>query len=163
MRELSGMSYSELAVALGISVPAVKSLLVRARVGLAQAAEARDTACSTIQDELVAAHDRRVRPNATARRHMSDCAACREFRSEMRGVSRQIAGLVPAIGPIGVLAKLLGIGGGAGPPGRGGGPRRVVARRRPAVQRPPAGRSPPGACSRPGPRVMSRRSSRRRS
>ena len=114
MRELSGMSYSELAVALGISVPAVKSLLVRARVGLAQAAEARETACTTIQDELVAAHDRRVRPNATARRHMSDCAACREFRSDMRGVSRQIAGLVPAIGPIGVLAKLLGIGGGAG-------------------------------------------------
>ena len=160
MRELSGMSYSELAVALGISVPAVKSLLVRARVGLAQAAEARETACSTIQDELVAAHDRRVRPNATARRHMSDCAACREFRSEMRGLSRQIAGLVPAIGPIGVLAKLLGIGIVAAPAAV---PRRVVARRRPAAQRPPAGRSPPGACSRPGPRVMSRRSSRRRS
>ena len=37
MRELGGMSYAELAAALGVSVPAVKSLLVRARVGLAQA------------------------------------------------------------------------------------------------------------------------------
>ena len=37
MRELGGMAYAEVAEALGVSVPAVKSLLVRARVGLAQA------------------------------------------------------------------------------------------------------------------------------
>src|SRR5947209_893547 len=36
MRELGGMTYADLAGALGVSVPAVKSLLVRARVGLAQ-------------------------------------------------------------------------------------------------------------------------------
>src|SRR4051794_11308123 len=34
MRELDGMSYADLANALGVTVPAVKSLLVRARVGL---------------------------------------------------------------------------------------------------------------------------------
>ncbi len=45
MRELGGMTYVEVAAALNVSVPAVKSLLVRARVGLAQALEARDTAC----------------------------------------------------------------------------------------------------------------------
>ena len=49
MRELSGMSYAEVAAALGVSVPAVKSLLVRARVGLAQASEARNTACAEIR------------------------------------------------------------------------------------------------------------------
>ena len=37
MRELAGMTYADVAGALGVSVPAVKSLLVRARVGLAQA------------------------------------------------------------------------------------------------------------------------------
>jgi RNA polymerase sigma factor (sigma-70 family) len=121
MRELSGMSYTELAIALGISVPAVKSLLVRARVGLAQAAEARETACSTIREELMAAHDRRVRPNATARRHLRDCAGCREFRSEIRGVSRQFAALAPTIGPLGMLANLLGIGGSAGGSAAAGG------------------------------------------
>ena len=114
MRELAGMSYAELAAALGVSVPAVKSLLVRARVSLAAAAEARDTACSEIRDELILAHDRRVRPNAMARRHLRDCAGCREFRSEMRGVSRQFAALVPGLGPVALLAKSLGIGGGAG-------------------------------------------------
>jgi RNA polymerase sigma factor (sigma-70 family) len=114
MRELSGMTYSELAAALGVSVPAVKSLLVRARVGLVQALEARDIACSEIRDELIVAHDRRVRPNATARRHMRDCPGCRQFRAQIRGVSRQLAALVPALGPVGLLANLLGLGGGAG-------------------------------------------------
>ncbi|HEY6781760.1 MAG TPA: sigma-70 family RNA polymerase sigma factor, partial [Candidatus Dormibacteraeota bacterium] len=57
MRELSGMTYSELAAALGVSVPAVKSLLVRARVGLAQAIAARDTDCGEIREELIVAHD----------------------------------------------------------------------------------------------------------
>ena len=114
MRELAGMSYTELAAALGVSVPAVKSLLVRARVSLAAAAEARETACSDIRTELVSAHDRRVRPNATARRHLRDCAGCREFRAGIRGVSRQFAALVPTLGPVGLLANSLGIGGGGG-------------------------------------------------
>jgi RNA polymerase sigma factor (sigma-70 family) len=112
MRELSGMAYTELSTALGVSVPAVKSLLVRARVGLVQALEARDTACSEIRDELILAHDRGVRPNATARRHMRDCGGCRQFRGEVRGVSRQFGALVPALGPIGLVANLLGLGGG---------------------------------------------------
>jgi RNA polymerase sigma factor (sigma-70 family) len=110
MRELSGMSYVELAEALETTVPAVKSLLVRARMALALSLEARDAACADIRDELVLAQDRRGRPNAMARRHMRDCAGCREFRHELRGVSRQLAALAPAIGPIGVAAKLLGFG-----------------------------------------------------
>jgi RNA polymerase sigma factor (sigma-70 family) len=114
MRELSGMTYLELAGALGVSVPAVKSLLVRARVSLAQSLVARETACSDIRGELIDAHDRRVRPNATARRHLRDCAPCREFRREIRGVSHQFAALGPALGPVGVLANLLGWGSGAG-------------------------------------------------
>jgi RNA polymerase sigma factor (sigma-70 family) len=114
MRELEGFSYADLAAALGVSVPAVKSLLVRARMALALAIEARETACPEIREELILAHDRRVRPSATARRHMRDCAGCRQFRSDLRGVSRQLAALTPALGPLGVVAKVLGIGGGAG-------------------------------------------------
>lgn len=121
MRELSGMTYCELADALGVSVPAVKSLLVRARVGLAQALEARETACSEIREELILAHDRGVRPNGTAKRHLHDCAGCREFRTEIRGVSRQFAALVPAFGPVGLLVNMLGLGGGAGSGAAAGG------------------------------------------
>ncbi len=110
MRELSGMSYAELAVALETTVPAVKSLLVRARMALALALEARETACTDIREELVLAQDRRVRPGAMARRHMRDCPGCRDFRRDLRGVSRELAALVPAVGPIGIAAKLLGFG-----------------------------------------------------
>ncbi len=106
MRELDGMSYEDLAASLGVTVSAVKSLLVRARVGLARATEARDTACVVIREELVCAHDQGVRPNAIARRHMKDCPACRSFRGELRGISRGLSALVPALGPIGALARL---------------------------------------------------------
>ncbi|MFZ0379765.1 MAG: sigma-70 family RNA polymerase sigma factor [Solirubrobacteraceae bacterium] len=114
MRELGGMSYTDMSDALGVTIPAVKSLLVRARLGLAQALEARDTACSEIREELILSHDRGLRPNATARRHMRDCAGCREFRHDLRGVSRRFAAIVPTLGPLGVLANVLGIGGGGG-------------------------------------------------
>jgi RNA polymerase sigma factor (sigma-70 family) len=114
LRELGGMSYAELAASLGISVGAVKSLLVRARIALAQAATARDTACSEIHEALVEAYERGLRPNANARRHMRDCAGCRGFRRELRGVNRRLAAIGPAVGPLGLLTKVLGLTGGAG-------------------------------------------------
>jgi RNA polymerase sigma factor (sigma-70 family) len=114
MRELGGMPYADVAQALAVSVPAVKSLLVRARVGLAQAGEARDTSCTRIREDLMVSHDRGVRTSGLARRHMRDCPDCRRFRSEVRGVSRQFAALLPALGPIGLVAKLLGVGGAGG-------------------------------------------------
>ena len=70
MREIDGMSYADLASALDVTVPAVKSLLVRARVGLVEAAEARDADCSDIRDDLTASYDRGVKASGRARRHM---------------------------------------------------------------------------------------------
>jgi RNA polymerase sigma factor (sigma-70 family) len=114
MRELGGMPYADVAQALAVSVPAVKSLLVRARVGLAQAGVARDTSCTRIREDLMVSHDRGVRTSGLARRHMRDCPDCRRFRSEVRGVSRHFAALLPALGPIGLVAKLLGVGSAGG-------------------------------------------------
>jgi RNA polymerase sigma factor (sigma-70 family) len=42
IREMDGLSYDEIAEALDVTVPAVKSLLVRARMNLAKAGEARE-------------------------------------------------------------------------------------------------------------------------
>jgi RNA polymerase sigma factor (sigma-70 family) len=114
MRELSGMPYADVAAALGTSVPAIKSLLVRARIGLAQALEARDAACAQIRRELAEAYDQGVRPSWMARRHLRDCPDCRACRVEMRATKRQVAALVPTLGPFAALAKLLGVGSGAG-------------------------------------------------
>ncbi len=115
MRELEGLSYSELAGALGVTVPAVKSLLVRARIGLAEAVEARDAACGEVRADLASAHGRGVRSSGLARRHMRDCAGCREYRHQLRLARRSFAALSPAApGPISALLQLIGIGGGSG-------------------------------------------------
>ncbi len=116
MRELGGMNHVEVADALGVTAAAVKSLLVRARLGLVQAEQARGTACPEIRDELIIAHDHRVRPSGVAKRHLRDCQGCREFRSELRGLSHQLAGLLP-LGPIAVLANALGFGAAGGSAG----------------------------------------------
>ncbi len=110
MRELEGLSYAELATALGVTVPAVKSLLVRARIGLVEAGEARDAACVEVRGAIDDAHERGVRASALARRHVRDCAGCRAHRDELRG-TRRVAGLVPLPGPLTGLLQLLGLGG----------------------------------------------------
>lgn len=120
MRELEGLSYAELAAAHGASVPAIKSLLVRARIGLVQAAEARDTTCHDIRADLALAHGRGVRANGRARRHLRDCPGCREYRSGLRSVQRSFAALAPAGAGSGLLAKLGAGGGGGGAAASGG-------------------------------------------
>lgn len=124
MRELEGFSYRELGSALGLSQPAVKSVLVRARVGLAAAAEARDACCEEIRDDLAASRDRRVRSSARARRHLRDCGACRSFDDALRATTRDLGALLPGPGILGALLQIAGVGGlggGVGSAAAGGG------------------------------------------
>ncbi len=125
MREIDGLSYVELAGALDVTVPAVKSLLVRARVSLVAAQESRDADCGEIRRDLMASYDRGVKASGRARRHIRDCDGCSEYRLALRGVRRSFAALTPAAaGPAALLAKLIGIGGaggGAAAAGGGGG------------------------------------------
>jgi RNA polymerase sigma factor (sigma-70 family) len=113
MRELQGLTYEELACALGVTLPAVKSLLLRARTGMIEAALAREASCEDIRADLVSAHDRGVRASGRSRRHMRDCADCRAYRDQLRTMRRQIAALAPGGGALGSLGTLLGGGGGA--------------------------------------------------
>jgi RNA polymerase sigma factor (sigma-70 family) len=113
MREIDGMSYADLAAALDVTVPAVKSLLVRARVGLVEAAEARDADCCEIREDLLASYDRGVKASGRARRHMRSCSGCAEYRTALRGMRRSFAALSPVSAGIGTIAaNLLGLGGG---------------------------------------------------
>ena len=112
MREIDGMSYADLAAALDVTVPAVKSLLVRARVGLVEAAEARDADCCEIREDLLASYDRGVKASGRARRHMRSCSGCSEYRTALRGMRRSFAALSPVSAGIGgIAANLLGLGG----------------------------------------------------
>jgi RNA polymerase sigma factor (sigma-70 family) len=132
MREIDGMTYADLAAALDVTVPAVKSLLVRARVGLVEAAEARDADCAEIQADLLRAYDKGVKASGRARKHMRTCESCTEYRSALRGMQRSFAALAPVgLGPLAFAAKLIGLGGGsagaAGAAASGGGAGAAVA------------------------------------
>jgi hypothetical protein len=122
MREIDGMSYADLAGALDVTVPAVKSLLVRARIGLVEAAEARDADCTEIRHDLTESYDRGVKASGRARRHMRTCDGCREYRTALRGIRRSFAALNPlGAGPLAMAgAKLLGFGGAGGGAAAGG-------------------------------------------
>jgi RNA polymerase sigma factor (sigma-70 family) len=122
MREIDGMAYADLAATLDITVPAVKSLLVRARIGLVDAADARDADCAEIRCDLLDAYDRGVKASSRARRHMRSCAGCTEYRAALRGMQRSFAALSPAsAGPLAMAAaKLLGLGGASGGAAAGG-------------------------------------------
>ncbi len=121
MREMNGMSYADLADALDTSVPAVKSLLVRARIGLVEAIEARDADCADIRRDLAASYDRGVRASGRARRHLRDCDGCTGYRTQLRGVRQGLAALAPAPVLPGIVAKLLGLGGATGSGAAAGG------------------------------------------
>src|SRR5476649_1730253 len=52
LREMDALTYEQIAQAMDTTVPSVKSLLVRARIGLAEAAEARKLTCEEVRLEL---------------------------------------------------------------------------------------------------------------
>ena len=119
LRELEGLSYAELGVVLQTSQPAVKSLLVRARMGLADAAEARGADCEQIRADLAASCDRGVRMSSRARLHLRDCEPCSAYHGILRTTQKQVAGLAPNAGPLATLLKLIGIGSGGAAAGGG--------------------------------------------
>src|SRR4051794_22764814 len=121
MREMEGLSYKELAEALVVSIPAVKSLLVRARIGLVEAIEARDASCGDIRLDIAAAADKGVRASGRARRHMRECSSCREYRGALRGDLKQLNSLGAGHGMLATGAKVLGIGGAGSGAAAGGG------------------------------------------
>jgi len=108
-RELDGVSHAQLAAELGMSEPAARSLVHRARVGLTKLEVGRGTPCAEVREELVAAHDARRRAPARALRHLTACGACRDFRTALRAERRAFALLIP--GPL-VLLGGIGLGGG---------------------------------------------------
>src|SRR5215210_873514 len=114
MREIDGMAYTDIADALDVTVPAVKSLLVRARLGLVEAAEARTTDCAVIREDLTSAYDRGVKASGRARRHMRECPGCRDYRTALRSVRSSFAALSPGVGGVAAILAKLGLGGGGG-------------------------------------------------
>jgi RNA polymerase sigma factor (sigma-70 family) len=124
LREIEGMSYEQIAVAMDQTVPGIKSLLVRARIGLAEARETRQLSCAQVRVELGAIAEGIGSLSQPVRRHLKGCEHCSEFRGHLRSTNRALAALSP-LGPLllfkQLLAAKLGFGGASGGAAAAGG------------------------------------------
>jgi RNA polymerase sigma factor (sigma-70 family) len=117
LREMDAMSYEEIAAAMETSVPSVKSLLVRARISLAEASQARQLTCGEVRLELAEAAEGLRKVSGPVRRHVRDCDECSDFRSQVRSNEKVMAALFP-VGALVAFKSLilskLGFGGASG-------------------------------------------------
>jgi RNA polymerase sigma factor (sigma-70 family) len=116
LREIDALSYDDIAAAMDTTVPSVKSLLVRARVSLAEAAEARLLTCDEVRLELGQVAEGLAKSSAPVRRHLKGCERCRVFKGELRKANRALAAVYP-LGPLVLVKKFftakLSLGAGA--------------------------------------------------
>src|SRR5947209_12639403 len=107
LREMDALSYDQIAEAMETTVPGVKSLLVRARISLAEAAEARQLSCDEVRIELgEVAEGLRKRPPAIVRRHIRACNRCASFQTQLKQTNKSLAAFLP-IGPMALVKQLL--------------------------------------------------------
>lgn len=106
LREIDALSYEQIAEAMETTVPSVKSLLVRARVSLAEASEARLLSCDEVRLELGQVAEGLGRTTAPVRRHLRTCERCAAFRKQLRQTNKALAALLP-VGPLLLLKKTL--------------------------------------------------------
>jgi hypothetical protein len=124
LREIDALSYDQIAEALDTTVPSVKSLLVRARMSLAEASEARQLTCDEVRMQLAEVAEGLRRTTPPLKRHVRDCEHCSNYRKELRKTSAAMAALFP-VAPLLALKKLVlakvGAAALAGGAGSGGG------------------------------------------
>ncbi|MHB2001395.1 MAG: RNA polymerase sigma factor [Solirubrobacteraceae bacterium] len=117
LREIDALSYEQIAEAMETTIPSVKSLLVRARISLAEAAEARKLNCAEVRERLGAAAEGIGKVDAPARRHLRSCERCRAFRKQLKANNVALAMTLPVSGLL-MLRRLatskLGAGASAG-------------------------------------------------
>jgi RNA polymerase sigma factor (sigma-70 family) len=106
LREIDAMSYEQIAHAMETTIPSVKSLLVRARISLAEAAEARKLSCEEVRLELGEAAEGLLKLGTSARRHVRGCERCLSFKKQLKENNHALAAIMP-VAPLLMLKKLL--------------------------------------------------------
>src|SRR3954469_21470688 len=106
LREIDALSYEQIAEAMETTVPSVKSLLVRARMSLAEASEARKLTCEEVRLELAEVAEGLKRTTAPVRRHVRQCDRCATFRKSLRDTNKALAAVFP-VAPLLLLKKVI--------------------------------------------------------
>ncbi|MFI4990136.1 MAG: sigma-70 family RNA polymerase sigma factor [Solirubrobacterales bacterium] len=109
MRELSGLSHEEIAIALETTPGAAKQAIFDAREALAEFAGGRAMGCEQARHAL-SAGDRRVLRGRRLRAHMASCDGCAAFAAAIPARRAELRMLAPPLAPLaatGVLAQLI--------------------------------------------------------
>jgi RNA polymerase sigma factor (sigma-70 family) len=108
LREMDALSYEQIAEAMDTTVPSVKSLLVRARVSLAEASESRLLSCEEVREQLGEVAEGLIKKaNPAVRRHVKTCSRCARFEKEIRQSSKALAAALVPISAVTMLRKVL--------------------------------------------------------
>jgi len=121
MRELSGLSHEEIAIALETTPGAAKQAIFEARRGLQECAEGRAMACAEVC-RAISDGDGRLLRGRRVRAHLRDCASCSAFAASIQARQSDLRALVPvlpAAASAAVLSRAMHLGG-AGGGGAGG-------------------------------------------
>jgi RNA polymerase sigma factor (sigma-70 family) len=113
MRELSGLSYDDIAAALHTSTGAATQVVFEARKALHEFAEGRDMRCDGIRHEI-SRRDGRVLASRRIRAHLRQCKECSAFKAMIYDREREFAALAPPMPAIVAAAMLHGLQGGGG-------------------------------------------------
>lgn len=112
MRELSGLSHEEIALALDTSVSAAKQTIFQARRSLTEFAEGRAMACEDVC-RLISDADGRSLRSRRVRAHLRRCAACSAFAAAIPERTVQLRALTPALPAVAagaIFARTMGGG-----------------------------------------------------
>jgi RNA polymerase sigma factor (sigma-70 family) len=119
MRELNGLSYTEIGGALGNSEAAAKQLVYEARTALHELEEGREMGCDTARATISARDGRKLR-SRKLRAHVRSCQGCRSFETSIAERQVGLAAIAPPLPAPAAAALLEAVLGGGGGTGGGG-------------------------------------------
>lgn len=119
LAEAGAMPHAEIAAVLGCPRTKVKALVFQARSSLIAGRTARATPCREIREQIATLHGPALR-RRTIRRHLPQCAGCREFRDEVRRQRRSLAIALPVTSSLALKEAVLTALFGTGAAGAGG-------------------------------------------
>ncbi len=123
MRELSDLSYSQIAAAMETSEAGARQLVYEARESLRSMELGRDLECEAAR-RAISSRDGRVFRGRRLRAHLRACPSCRDFQAAIDTRRADLAVLFPPLAPAAassLLASLLGGLGEGGASGAGAG------------------------------------------
>jgi RNA polymerase sigma factor (sigma-70 family) len=114
LAEAADLSHAEVAGVLGCEVSRVKALVFRARSGLIERRDARETPCAEIREQLANLRGGSLR-RTQLRHHLRHCPGCAHYREQVRHQRQMLAAALPVVPSLGLKSSVLaaaGVGGG---------------------------------------------------